>query len=159
VGGLGAGARRRYLPLAEAETAAVMPAPGRPDAAGRETVLVVEDERMVRSMAVRGLREEGYTVLEAGSGAEALELIDRHAADVGLVLTDVTMAEMGGRELGHRLASRRPDLPVLYMSGHPLDEIVRRGLLQERQPFLQKPFAPDALLDAVRMMLHTGVRW
>jgi hypothetical protein len=66
------------------------------------------------------------------------------------------MAEMGGHELGQRVAERRPALPVLYMSGYPLDEVVRRGLLQEHQPFLQKPFAPAALLESVRSLLDSA---
>ena len=69
------------------------------------------------------------------------------------MLTDVAMAGISGRELGRRLAKVRPDVPVLYMSGYPVDEVVRRGLLQEHQPFVQKPFAPAALADAVRALL------
>jgi CheY-like chemotaxis protein len=95
-------------------------------------------------------------VLEADSAAAALTTLDRTGADVRLVITDVAMAEIGGRELGLRLAERRPGLPVLYMSGYPLDEVVRRGLLEENQPFLQKPFAPPALQEAVRALLEAS---
>jgi two-component system cell cycle sensor histidine kinase/response regulator CckA len=146
---------RIYLPLTDAELPAPASPPGPRDAPAGQTVLVVDDEPMVRSMAVRGLREAGYLVLEAESGAQALALMERHGAEVRLVLTDVTMAEMGGRELGRRLAEERPDLPLLYMSGYPLDEVVRRGLLQEYRPFLQKPFAPDTLVGSVRALLET----
>jgi signal transduction histidine kinase/DNA-binding response OmpR family regulator len=147
---------RIYLPLVDAPVAMAEPDSTQGGAAGTETVLVVEDEAMVRAMVVRSLREEGYGVLEADSGAEALSLLDRTRAAVRLVITDVAMAEIGGRELGLRLAKRQPGLPVLYMSGYPLDEVVRRGLLEENQPFLQKPFAPIALLESVRALLDAS---
>jgi signal transduction histidine kinase/DNA-binding response OmpR family regulator len=147
---------RIYLPLVDAPVAADPPASAPPAASGSETVLVVEDETMVRAMVVRALREEGYRVREAESGAEALSMLDGTCDDVRLVITDLAMAEIGGRELGQRLADRRPGLPVLYMSGYPLDEVVRRGLLQESQPFLQKPFAPVALLESVRALLDAS---
>jgi two-component system, cell cycle sensor histidine kinase and response regulator CckA len=147
---------RIYLPLVDAPVLAREPSSAPGAASGTETVLVVEDETMVRAMVVRSLREEGYDVLEADSAAEALALLDRSGADVRLVITDVAMAEIGGRELGLRLAERRPGLPVLYMSGYPLDEVVRRGLLEENQPFLQKPFAPAALLESARALLDAS---
>jgi signal transduction histidine kinase/DNA-binding response OmpR family regulator len=148
---------RIYLPVVDAELASHESSPVRAGATGSETVMVVEDEGMVRAMAVRCLREEGYIVLEAESGADALALLDRQGDRVALVVTDVAMAEMGGPELGRRLGESRPGLPVLYMSGYPLDEVVRRGLLQENEPFLQKPFVPAALIDAVRGMLDDAV--
>jgi CheY-like chemotaxis protein len=144
---------RIYLPLVDAPVAVDAPAVSPEGGSGTGTVLVVEDETMVRAMVVRSLREEGYHVLEAKSGAEALAVLEATSANVHLVITDLAMAEIGGRELGLRLAERRPGLPLLYMSGYPLDEVVRRGLLQENQPFLQKPFAPMALLETVRGLL------
>ena len=144
---------RIYLPLASAPIAVDAPVSAPESGSGTGTVMVVEDEIMVRGMVVRSLREDGYRVLEADSAAEALTTFDRTGADVRLVITDVAMADISGRELGLRLAERRPGLPVLYMSGYPLDEVVRRGLLEESQPFLQKPFAPPALLEAVRALL------
>ena len=148
---------RVYLPLAEAPVAVDVPASSPADGSGTETVLVVEDESLVRGMVVRSLHEEGYRVLDAESGAEALSMLERAGADVQLVITDLAMAEIGGRDLGLRLAERRPGLPVLYMSGYPLDEVVRRGLLEENQPFLQKPFAPGALLESVRALLDASL--
>jgi signal transduction histidine kinase/DNA-binding response OmpR family regulator len=149
---------RIYLPLTDAPVAVDPPASSSGGGSGTETVLVVEDETMVRATVVRSLHEQGYRVLEAESGAEALSMLDRTgAADIHLVITDLAMAELGGRELGQRLAERRPGLPVLYMSGYPLDEVVRRGLLQENQPFLQKPFAPGALIESVRALLGASV--
>jgi signal transduction histidine kinase len=148
---------RIYLPLTDAELPTPISPPEPRDTPAGQMVLVVDDEPMVRSMAVRALRQAGYLVLEAESGAQALALMERHGAEVRLVLTDVTMSEMGGRELGRRLAAQRPDLPVLYMSGYPVDEVVRRGMLQEYRPFLQKPFAPDTLLGSVRALLKARV--
>ncbi|MGH7514678.1 MAG: ATP-binding protein [Gemmatimonadales bacterium] len=147
---------RIYLPLVDAPVSPEAPPPPRPSGSGRETILVVEDETMVRNMVVRGLREEGYAVLEAESGADALALLEPGGDGVSLMITDVAMAEMGGHELGQRVAERRPALPVLYMSGYPLDEVVRRGLLEEHQPFLQKPFAPVALIETVRSLLDAA---
>jgi CheY-like chemotaxis protein len=144
---------RIYLPLVDAPVSSESPSPRCATGSGSETILVVEDETMVRNMVVRGLREEGYVVLAAESGADALAVLERQGEGVSLMITDVAMAEMGGHELGQRVAERRPALPVLYMSGYPLDEVVRRGLLQEHQPFLQKPFAPAALLESVRSLL------
>jgi signal transduction histidine kinase/DNA-binding response OmpR family regulator len=147
---------RIYLPRVDAPVAVDPPASVPGASSASERVLVVEDETMVRAMVVRSLREEGYGVLEAAGAAEALSVLDRTGADVRLVITDLAMAEIGGRELGLRLAERRPGLPVLYMSGYPLDEVVRRGLLEESQPFLQKPFAPVALLESVRALLDAS---
>jgi signal transduction histidine kinase/DNA-binding response OmpR family regulator len=147
---------RIYLPLVDAPVSSESPSPRCATGSGSETILVVEDETMVRNMVVRGLREEGYVVLAAESGADALAVLERQGEGVSLMITDVAMAEMGGHELGQRVAERRPALPVLYMSGYPLDEVVRRGLLQEHQPFLQKPFAPAALLESVRSLLDAA---
>jgi two-component system cell cycle sensor histidine kinase/response regulator CckA len=114
---------------------------------------------LVRSLAVRALEGQGYAVLVAESGEAALDLLDGRPERVHLVVSDVAMTGIGGRELGRRLAEAHPDLPVLYMSGYPADEAVRNGLLEERQPFIQKPFAPDALAGAVRALLdRTGAR-
>jgi two-component system, cell cycle sensor histidine kinase and response regulator CckA len=120
---------------------------------GRETLLVVEDEEMVRLLACRVLRERGYTVHEASHGAEALELLERTPLLPDLVVSDVVMPTMGGRELGSRLRERSPELPVLYMSGFTGEDVVRRGLLEPGVPFQQKPFHPDALAKQVRDLL------
>jgi len=120
---------------------------------GRETLLVVEDEEMVRLLACRVLRERGYTVHEASHGAEALELLERIPLQPDLVVSDVVMPTMGGRELGTRLRERTPGLPVLYMSGFTGEDVVRRGLLDPGVPFQQKPFHPDALAKQVRELL------
>lgn len=143
-----------YLPETPS-TPLPVAAPGRDDArfAGSETVLVVDDEREVRSLVVRLLEEEGYRTLAAENGAQAFEMLERDGRDVRLVVTDVAMPGLGGSELGRRLRETRPDLPVLYTSGFTDTDVVARGLLDRSLPFLQKPFTPSALLERVRAML------
>jgi len=123
---------------------------------GSETVLIVEDEDMVRSLASRTLREHGYTVLEARHGVDALRQLEVQPSAVDLVISDVVMPEMGGRELGRRLATLRPSLPVLYISGYTGEDVIQRGLLDAGAPFQQKPFAPEGLARKVREMLDAS---
>ncbi len=118
-----------------------------------EVVLVVEDEESVRTMLARQLQSEGYEVLQAEDGREALDLIERRSGAVDLVITDVAMPAMNGRELGARLKKERPRLPVLYISGYADDEMVRRGLIDPNNPFLSKPFTPEVLAAKVRLLL------
>jgi two-component system cell cycle sensor histidine kinase/response regulator CckA len=120
---------------------------------GSETILVVEDEDVVRSLACRGLREQGYTVLEARHGHEALDRLAEGRHTIDLVISDVVMPELGGRELGARLAVLQPELPILYMSGYTGDDVIQRGLLEPGMPFQQKPFTPEGLARKVREML------
>jgi CheY-like chemotaxis protein len=110
----------------------------------------------VRNLAIRGLRDYGYNVVEASNGAEAFQYLKQHPATVQLVISDVVMPEMGGRELGQRLALLDPDLPILYMSGYTGDDVVHRGLLDPGAPFQQKPFTPAILASKVRTMLDQG---
>ena len=143
-----------YLPEASAAKTAE-PVPERPEvpAGGTETILVIEDEDVVRTLASRGLRDHGYVVIEARNGTQALHYIQEHPGAVGLVISDVVMPEMGGRELGQSLARIDPDLPVLYMSGYTGEDVVQRGLLDPGAPFQQKPFTPAGLATKVRRML------
>jgi PAS domain S-box-containing protein len=131
------------------------PIPERPEipAGGTETILVIEDEDIVRTLACRGLRDHGYVVIEARNGSQALNYIRQHPGKVDLVISDVVMPEMGGRELGQSLARIEPDLPVLYMSGYTGEDVVQRGLLDPGAPFQQKPFTPAGLARKVRAML------
>jgi two-component system cell cycle sensor histidine kinase/response regulator CckA len=122
-------------------------------AGGNETILVVEDEEMVRLLSCRGLRSLGYTVLEATNGTQALRLIAESSRPIHLVVSDVVMPEMGGREMGQRLSLLEPALPILYMSGYTGEDVVRRGLLEAGAPFLQKPFSTEALARKTREML------
>jgi two-component system, cell cycle sensor histidine kinase and response regulator CckA len=143
-----------YLPRAGARSPPVAPAgPPAKLRGGAETILVVEDEDVVRTLACRGLREQGYTVLEARHGREALERLAEGRHVVDLVISDVVMPELGGRELGSRLAALRPELPILFMSGYTGDDVIQRGLLEPGVPFQQKPFTPEGLARKVREML------
>ena len=111
---------------------------------GSETVLLVEDEEVVRNLARRILRDGGYRVIEAGSGEEALHLAGEHAGRIDLLLTDVVMPGMNGRELADRLVEIRPGTRVVFMSGYTEDVILQRGVSGERA-FLAKPFTPPML--------------
>jgi two-component system, cell cycle sensor histidine kinase and response regulator CckA len=145
-----------YLPRVGAGVA--MPPRGEAGSAARggsETILIVEDEELVRSLASRSLREHGYIVIEARHGVDALRQLE-FRSDVDLVISDVVMPEMGGRELGRRLGSLRPSLPVLYISGYTGEDVTQRGLLEPGAPFQQKPFAPEELARKVREMLDTA---
>jgi signal transduction histidine kinase/ActR/RegA family two-component response regulator len=120
---------------------------------GRERVLVVEDEELVRHMACRALEEFGYTVLEAGDGAAALALLDSLDARVNLVLCDIVMPGMSGPALGAAIAARAPGVPVVYMSGYPSQDVARRQLVPAGAVFIQKPFRPEDLAAKVRSVL------
>jgi CheY-like chemotaxis protein len=148
---------RIYLPRFDAPSAAGDRGP-RPAAAtgGTETILLVEDEEGVRELARDILRANGYTVLEARNGAEALLICERHQGPLDLLLTDVVMPRMSGRELAERLAPLRPDLRVLYMSGYTDDAVIRHGVLGAGTAFLQKPFTPAVLVQRVRETLDTA---
>jgi CheY-like chemotaxis protein len=124
-----------------------------PPEGGSETILVIEDEDVVRSLASRGLRDHGYSVVEARNGVQALQYIEQHPRTVDLVISDVVMPEMGGRELGQSLGRIEPGLPVLFMSGYTGEDVVQRGLLDPGAPFQQKPFTPAGLATKVRAML------
>jgi CheY-like chemotaxis protein len=135
-------------PAADLLVPTVSPSPG-----GAETILIVEDEVAVRRMASRALASQGYAILEAENGAQALDLLARAQAPVDLVLSDVVMPVLNGRELSERLAADRPEIRVLFMSGYTDDDIIRRGLLRPGVPFLQKPFMPADLSRKVREVL------
>jgi len=120
---------------------------------GTETVLVAEDDETIRRMIYEILQYAGYAVLEAGRGEEALRLAGEHAGPIHLLITDMVMPGMGGRDLARRLAALRPGVRVLYVSGYTDDAIVRHGVLESGLAFLQKPFKPEALLLKVRETL------
>jgi CheY-like chemotaxis protein len=124
--------------------------------AGSETVLIVEDETAVRALVREILELSGYAVLEARGPHEALELLARRRGPVQLVVTDVVMPEMSGRELVERLARISPDTPVLYMSGYTDNELGRHGVLDSSTVFLHKPFTPDGLCRKVREVLDAA---
>jgi PAS domain S-box-containing protein len=142
-----------YLPRVSHLPEAHIPVVSRGIPRGEETVLVVEDDDLVRLLAGRLLASQGYTPIEARNGHEALALVRARRGQVQLVLTDVVMPELGGAEFARRLAELRPDLPVLFMSGFTDDEVIRRGLLEPGAPYLQKPFDAAALGRRVREVL------
>lgn len=120
---------------------------------GRETILLAEDEDLVRKLAREVLETLGYQVLEATNGGAALLLCERHTEQIHLLITDVVMPEMSGRELSDRLSLLRPDMKVLFMSGYTNNAIVHQGVLEEGAHFIQKPFSPDVLARKVRDVL------
>jgi PAS domain S-box-containing protein len=143
-----------YLPrLAETPPAAVrVPVPAQAPR-GSETVLLTEDEDGVRTFVGLALEAQGYTVLEARDGEGALALCRGHPGPIHLLITDVVMPRMSGRELADRAAALRPGLKVLFVSGYTDDAVVRHGLLTEGVAFLQKPFTPAVLARKVRQVL------
>lgn len=144
---------RVYLPRT-ARAPETEPAPGRPaPQPGAETLLLVEDDEQVRAMMAAVLRRSGYRVLDARHGAEALSICERQAAPIALLVTDVVMPGMSGRELAERIQAVRPELRVLYISGYTEDAIVQHGVRDAGIAFLHKPITPDALLRKVRQVL------
>jgi two-component system cell cycle sensor histidine kinase/response regulator CckA len=143
-----------YLPLVD-EPAVKYGAPAElsPPPTGTETVLLAEDAAAVRVAARQILERAGYTVLEAPTGKDALIIASKRQAPIHLLLTDVVMPEMSGRDLAEQFAEFRPASKVLYMSGYTNDAIVRHGILQPGIAYLQKPFSPEALARKVREVL------
>jgi DNA-binding response OmpR family regulator len=150
---------RIYLPLATGSAAASRLGE-RPSVSprGSETILLVEDESSVRRMCRTILKAQGYAVLEAASGDEALDIARSHAGVIHLVATDVIMPGMSGRILWDRLRVLRPDSSVLFMSGYTNDAIARHGVLEPGIAFLQKPFTPRGLAEKVREVLDATPR-
>ena len=118
------------------------------------TILLAEDEELVRKLARRALEIKGYAVLEAASGVLALEVAAAHPGRIDLLVTDVVMPNMGGPELVAAIRCSRPGLPVLYVSGHSPDLLLFEGLASEQDAFLQKPFTPQTLTSKVWGLLH-----
>ena len=146
----------RVVPAAMPESPA-FGAPEAPTERPNARVLLVEDEAMVRSIARRSLETAGYEVLEADDGVAALGVL-ASGEPVDLVVTDIIMPRMTGRELGRQVRQRWPRLPLLYMSGHPSEEMLRRGLLLNGEHFVQKPFRPERLAEDVARVLGRASR-
>jgi signal transduction histidine kinase len=150
---------RIYLPVAaqaDPEPAGtendLLPAPAR----GEETILLVEDEASVRNFLRSVLARDGYRVLEAEDGVAALDLAQRHDGPIHLLLTDLLMANMGGRELARRMLELRRNLLVLFMSGYAEETVLPHEEIREGRRFLQKPFSPDVLARRVRELLDSA---
>jgi len=120
---------------------------------GEGTILLVEDEDVVREMVAETLKDCGYMVLIAGNGPAALDLSDEFSGEIKLMLTDVVMPQMSGRQLTEKLSPKRPSMKVLYMSGYTDDAIVHHGVLEEGTAFIGKPFSPDALVLKIGELL------
>jgi PAS domain S-box-containing protein len=121
---------------------------------GNETILLVEDEVMVRDLAIRILKRLGYSVLPAGSGQEALAVAETHAAPIHLLLTDVVMPGMNGRQLAERIAKAHPEVKVLYTSGYTENAIAHHGVIDAGLSFIGKPYAPQTLAKKLREVLE-----
>jgi two-component system cell cycle sensor histidine kinase/response regulator CckA len=130
--------------------AAVVPAALR---RGSETILLVEDDELVRRVVCSILRRNGYHVLDASSGGEALLISSGFPAEIHLLLTDVMMPEMSGRDLADQLAPQRPAMGVLFTSGYSDDAMIKTGVLPTGMAFLQKPYSQERMLQKLREML------
>src|SRR5438552_3278549 len=118
-----------------------------------ETVLLVEDEDMVRNVVRTILQHHGYEVLEAASAPEAQRISDNHPGTIHLLISDLTLPQTNGPTLAAQLAVSRPQMKVLFLSGYAAEDATRVGLLEPDRPFLQKPFAATSLADKVREVL------
>jgi len=144
---------KAYLPRVDAPAEIPLSRSAQPARHGSETVLLVEDEDGVRSLVRQVLHKHGYNVLEARHGGEALLMCERHPGKIDMLLTDVVLQQMSGRELAERLLKVRPEMKVLYVSGYADDAIVHHGVLTAGMAFLQKPFTTEALARKVRYVL------
>jgi CheY-like chemotaxis protein len=144
-----------YLPRAEEEeeTTGSVRTPRSNRKTGAETILLVEDDEEVRKVALRILRRNGYHVLEAANGADALRVCEAAGSGVDLVVTDIVMPEMGGSELAERIREKQPDARILFTSGFTEDAAVRQSFLQPGEAFIEKPFTPATLAKKAREVL------
>jgi PAS domain S-box-containing protein len=148
-----------YFPrVSEAELPAQAEMPARKAVAGKETILLVEDEPTLRELVRRFLERHHYTVLEAEGGRAALDIVAQYTGRIHLLLTDIVMPDMNGRELARRLLRLRPGTPVIYMSGYTERTIQQNGELEPGLAFLQKPFTEEVLTEKVRAVLESRER-
>ena len=147
-----------YLPPVQEAVSPIQPEEPRVERLhGLETILVVEDEDSVRNLICRSLKGYGYHVLDARNGGEALLQCERYPKPIHLILTDVVMPHMSGRELVDRLKLLRPDLKVLYMSGYTANSVVSHGIIESAVFFLQKPFPVRTLVERIRQILDETI--
>jgi CheY-like chemotaxis protein len=145
---------RIYLPRVEGDSPATDAVePAAPPSGGSETILVVEDEEAVRAYAVRVLSEQGYSVLEASSGAKALDIAAAQVGPIALLITDVVMPGLQGQQLAKQLRAIRPEMRVLYVSGFTETSVVQQDVAGDGVAFLPKPYTAESLALAVRHLL------
>ena len=142
-----------YLPRSDAEETRVLSMPPIGTERGTETILLVDDDHALRAVARDGLRRLGYRVLEAANGGEAILVCEQHEATIQLLLTDVILPRMSGRQLAQRITAQRPGIAVLFMSGYTDEAILQHGVLESGAAFVQKPVTPDLLGRRVREVL------
>jgi CheY-like chemotaxis protein len=145
-----------YFPVAaEAPAEAVALAPAEAEDGVTGTILLVEDEEEVRAILQTSLVRRGHTVLEAGGAAEALEISANYKGKIDVLMTDVVMSGMSGRELADRLVPTRRGIKVLYVSGYNEDTVLQKGVIEGQMEFLQKPFSTKVLAKKIcQMLLH-----
>ncbi|MFB3826217.1 MAG: ATP-binding protein [Bryobacteraceae bacterium] len=147
-----------YLPRADQPAIREMPG-GHPEAQrGSETILLVEDDEMVRGLVRQTLEREGYKLLDAAAPEQALRIARDYREPIHLMITDVIMPRLNGRELAGKMSGLRPQMRVLFMSGYTDNAVVANGVLDSEMPFIQKPFTPAALAQKVRQVLEAKTR-
>ena len=146
-----------FLPQAEGESA-LKESPSHSPLLfhGSETILIVEDNELVRNLTSEALKQYGYRVIEAPGGEPALQIIREYKEKIDLLLTDVVMPGLNGRELADQVLSLRPGIKVLYMSGYSDNAIVQHGVLTPGLAFIEKPFSPETLAEKVRQVIHSS---
>ncbi len=144
-----------YLPVVHDQAESIQKREEPVSTKGSETILLVEDQDIVRKLAVRVLQTQGYTVLEAPNGGAAFLKFEKHRKDIDLLLTDVIMPQMSGKELHETLLKINPNLKVLFMSGYTEDAIAHHGILEKGIDFIPKPFRPKELARKVRQVLDS----
>jgi PAS domain S-box-containing protein len=142
-----------YLPRSAEPASSANRALTRNRTSGSETILLVEDDEEVRNVATRILRRNGYRVLEAGSGADALRVCEEESEPVDLIVTDIVMPEMNGSELAQKIREKQPDARILFTSGYTEDAVVRQSLLNPGEAFIEKPFTPASLAKKARDLI------
>jgi len=142
------------MPAAEVEPFVCAPHAEEGSGSGGETILLIEDEPLVRDLALEVLSSRSYQVLTARDGEEALSIARAHPTEIHLTVTDVVLPAMSGKEVARRLRETRPGLKVLFMSGYAEEQVVHRGVVEEDVAFLAKPFTPAALSEKVRLVLN-----
>ncbi len=147
---------RIYLPRIHAAAVTPLPSQAGDTVRGNETILIVEDEITILELSTMILQKKGYTVLTAGTPHAALDLVKTHAGSIDLVITDVIMPQMNGRDLMERIAKLQPGIKCLFMSGYTADIIARQGILEYGLQFIEKPFSVIGLCSKVREVLDQG---